>query len=518
MRGRQKNQPSREIVELGDHSGGLRLVAFSDYRSQDIGVLLSELSKVQPAPDLILYAGDDIARFRPHRNRNYFARIARIARHGLCAVAGNDDLPSARELISGKSIFNVHQRPVSVGGYAILGLDGAPLRKGTGIGYLLHPERAIAKHLRLQKLNSDSLQLIVLSHAPPEGILDQAVRFSVNGEARSIGSSALKNFIETNKEVVLVVCGHVHRCGGKHENHNGTTVINAANHDDDKAIARLALIELRPLRPPKIEWRLIRPVAMVPGIGPTSRERLERIGIRTVEELAVSALGDLQAVLPAGLSPGRLRSRAQAIVQGRPVLLRAPELPKGLEIYLDIETDLRQTYIWLIGLCVGQNGRYQSFFAKSPAEEKEILSKFAAFMRRYPDANILTCSGCRFEERVISKRLAAHGLSITICDKMLDLHPVICRCAALPTSSYGVKDMGGFFGYRYKHPGLNGFTIASYYDAYCRGRNQKQRRALAQKMIEYNRDDVRCLPFIVKAIETIFARENVEQVQDVLFD
>ncbi len=57
---------------LGDHSGPLRLVAFSDYRAQDIELFIDELSKLQPRPELILYAGDDIERFRPPNGKNLF--------------------------------------------------------------------------------------------------------------------------------------------------------------------------------------------------------------------------------------------------------------------------------------------------------------------------------------------------------------------------------------------------------------------------------------------------------------
>src|SRR5258708_7871516 len=128
---------------LGQHSGPLRLVAFSDYRVQDIELLIEELSKLQPRPDLILYAGEDIA-----------------------------------------------------------------------------------QHLNTQRQLVSPSHLIVVSHTPPEGILDHAVRFSEDGRPRSIGSRALKKFLKTRKEVVLVVCGHVHRCGGMHQKVSGTTVVN----------------------------------------------------------------------------------------------------------------------------------------------------------------------------------------------------------------------------------------------------------------------------------------------------
>src|SRR5438105_2013716 len=72
------------------HRGdSLRLLAFSDYRVQNIDSLIRFLKAQQP-PDLILYAGDDIRRF--HENgTNFFERLAEMSISGLCAVAGNDD-------------------------------------------------------------------------------------------------------------------------------------------------------------------------------------------------------------------------------------------------------------------------------------------------------------------------------------------------------------------------------------------------------------------------------------------
>jgi predicted RecB family nuclease len=173
-------------------------------------------------------------------------------------------------------------------------------------------------------------------------------------------------------------------------------------------------------------------------------------------------------------------------------------------VFLDVETDLGQSYIWLVGLCAGREGECQSLFAESPAYEKRILLDFLSFMERYPAANILTCSGSRFDERMVRRRLSHYGLSTAVCDRMIDLHRTISRAVALPTSSYRVKEIGTFFGYRYKHSDLDGFRVASLYEGrYQQLRNPQGRRKLALRLREYNEDDVRCLPFILRAIEDL---------------
>src|SRR5208337_4232092 len=70
-------------------SESLRLVVFSDYRVQDISLLLNFVRGLPPAPQLLLYAGDDVERFQ-EGSRNFFEELAATAMHGLCAVIGND--------------------------------------------------------------------------------------------------------------------------------------------------------------------------------------------------------------------------------------------------------------------------------------------------------------------------------------------------------------------------------------------------------------------------------------------
>jgi hypothetical protein len=54
----------RKIVKVPYRGQNLRIVAFSDWRVQEIVALIRFL-RAHKKPDLIVYAGDDIRRFRP---------------------------------------------------------------------------------------------------------------------------------------------------------------------------------------------------------------------------------------------------------------------------------------------------------------------------------------------------------------------------------------------------------------------------------------------------------------------
>jgi len=508
LRARHRTPPPSQSLSMRPHSGSLRLVAFSDYRVQDIGLLIEELSTLQPRPDLILYAGDDIGRFQSASGENLFEVIASRSRHGLCAVPGNDDKPSVRELIRGKSVFNVHLCPAVIGAYAVLGVEGAPYRRDLEKrGYISHSEQEIRKQLTAQEHKVKSKRLIILSHAPPEGVLDQSVRFSPDGRPRSIGSRALKKFLQSSNNVPLVVCGHAHRCGGRNETVGRTLIVNAANHDDEKAVGRFAVIDLASRGRVGVGWRVIRETRVLPGIGPSIGDRLREKGIRRLEELASLSPEDAEVIYPVlrnmGCKPEVICSRARAWVQNRPIVIAKPKFPQRPRVYLDIETDICQSYVWLVG-CVVDDGEYTSFFAESPADEKRILKEFLSFIRHPPGAKILSFSGSRFDERILRQRVLSHGLDTSACDRMVDAYGLIVNVIALPTESLRLKELAAFFGYRYKHPDLDGWAVASLYeDRYQSLTNCALRRKLRRMLIEYNEDDVRCLPHILSAIQAL---------------
>jgi len=234
----------RECAKVSHRGSSLRIVGFSDWRVQGIRGLIRFL-ETQKKPDLILYAGDDIGRFRP-QCENLFEELAGLSRYGLCAVAGNDDAPATRELITGQNVYPVHSRALVLGEFAVVGVEGAPLfandDQHRNKGSLLYPERFLSYLMRKWDCAAfKDKSLIVVSHAPPFGVLDFAVRFG----PRSIGSRPLREFLEASRNAILCVCGHVHRCGGESAKLRRALVVNAASHDRPGDPGRVFIIQIR---------------------------------------------------------------------------------------------------------------------------------------------------------------------------------------------------------------------------------------------------------------------------------
>ena len=55
-----------------------------------------------------------------------------------------------------------------------------------------------------------------------------------------------------------------------------------------------------------------------------------------------------------------------------------------------------------------------------------------------------------------------------------------------------------------RHPGLDGLGVALLYEHnYIRAKNAVRRKAIKRKLLEYNEDDVRSLPFILDAVASL---------------
>jgi Icc-related predicted phosphoesterase len=173
-------------------------------------------------------------------NRNFFEELAKRAKYGLLAVIGNDEGPEARLWIYGENVYDLHGTVFKVGPFLIMGIEGSTDGLGDSGGYL---EGDVKLRLEfVQSMLKQDERLIIVSHAPPRGVLDRALRY---GE-EAIGSLALRDFIEEEKRVFLVICGHVHNCGGRYDRLNNAVIVNVSSHDDPYSRANIALITVEP--------------------------------------------------------------------------------------------------------------------------------------------------------------------------------------------------------------------------------------------------------------------------------
>ena len=61
---------------------------------------------------------------------------------------------------------------------------------------------------------------VLVTHSPPKGVLD------IDAHGKSRGSTTVRDLL-ASKKPALVVCGHIHACGGRTEKVGDTLVVNA---------------------------------------------------------------------------------------------------------------------------------------------------------------------------------------------------------------------------------------------------------------------------------------------------
>ncbi|MGA2663607.1 MAG: TM0106 family RecB-like putative nuclease [Nitrososphaerales archaeon] len=570
----------------------MRVLAFSDYRIQDVDVLLDFVQRMDKKPDLILYGGDDIDRFGPLPNqsirglvnrdrnrmierfrrngrevelakfenelwlfcarkscrdlsdkvrkeieryqelnfgtipeaedylcekvetgkyvvgaihfpsekRNLFALLAEHSTYGLCAVIGNDDCGFTRERITGKNVFDVQKEPHEIGDYVVLGIEGAITDPGDptlGIGLTLYTEGELREYLSRMVERYPDKKLIVLSHCPPNSVLDLAVRFGV----RNIGSKVLREFIESNSDrIPLVVCGHVHLQGGKQHMLGKTLVVNAASHDTNNAPGRISIMELGDDQVTDVVWHQLTELTGIYGIGPARYQKLKDAGISTLDD--VIRAGPECFMLTLGCKPQSAQNyytRAQASHQNKVIVLGRVEPPSDSAIYLDIETDLAQSYVWLVGVLFEKTGELVQLVAEDPKKESLMLKQFVERMSGL-EGMFYTFSGTKFDERVLRSRLVACDLETSALPQFNDVYHQIAEAVAFPMKSYGLKSIASYFGFEYRHPDLDGFAVALEYQI---NYLKNQDKELMRKLLEYNEDDIRSLPWILKRLSAI---------------
>jgi|GEM_PF-664385 len=261
----------------------MRIFAFSDWRVQEPEFAIRMVQKLKP--DLILYAGGQSERFVSSAGENIFEKLANRSVYGLGAVLGADAQAKNRPKIRGENVHELHTTAMQAAGYKCIGVEGGIRRDKSTLGKakdsIHYTEEDITRHLREQAGDTPGERLLVVSHLPPFGCLDQG---SPPNEA-SVGSKALRAFIEAHKPR-LVLCGHVLSQGGKYQYLEDTLVVNISSNAQEESLARATLLILEE---DKIhcetfdEWDFSH--IMLNDIGYNYKQDLESLGVFTIEEL-----------------------------------------------------------------------------------------------------------------------------------------------------------------------------------------------------------------------------------------
>src|SRR5205823_1843095 len=103
------------------------------------------------------------------------------------------------------------------------------------------------------------------------------------------------------------------------------------------------------------------------------------------------------------------------------------------------------------------------FYADTPKREKQILTAMLNFLRARPRVNLISYSGCRMEQRMLTQRLAAYRLPVEVAECISDVYFDIHKCVAFPTQELTLKDVAKHCGFVWRDPDMDGFGAALLY-------------------------------------------------------
>jgi len=415
---------------------------------------------------------------------------------GLAGVLGNDCHPIYTHILRAPGRQNLHESPMTVGDLAILGLQGSP---AGGIGYILSSDEERREHLEAQLATTSDLPCLLVSHTPPEGVLDEARRFGPD----HIGCRVVRDVIEHNPRLVGLVCGHVHREGGKAERLEECLVVNVASHDHEGAPLRYALLRwedgalhldelnLEPITTTRTSW--------IWNIGEVREAKLTASGIGNIGEVVQAQEGVIEAVL--GGPTGRLiRHQARAQMFGHPVVFAREPFPDPL-IYLDVETsDDTKDDPWLIGVLLPDEQEVRQLVELDAARHGDLFTQLGELVDEWPEAPI--ASWTTFDWTSIRKAHERLGLSLPPWMQKacwLDLPAAIRKRLALHSPNYRLKTVGSFLGYPWPPKEVDGAMVGWWYR---RWRDEGIDFDI-EVVKRYNVHDVKAMRFIVEHLTAL---------------
>ena len=221
--------------------------------------------------------------------------------------------------------------------------------------------------------------------------------------------------------------------------------------------------------------------------------RLQKGGVRTIQELARKSVHELQRSVP-DMDPGRLewiRDQAVALKDKRHIVRGRVRLPESrVELYLDIESDPLRDFDYLFGVLIVENNRpaYRAFFADSIDDLPCIWKEFLSFLESYVDAPIFHYGN--FEADVMRRFGELYGWSAFfdagLDDRLVDLLYVMRPAIVFPLAFYSLKDIASYIGFSWRAHDASGANSVLWFEEWLKTKDP----ALKKKILDYNEDDV----------------------------
>lgn len=434
---------------------------------------------------------------------NYLSQLTSKAKYGIVAVAGNNDKEEDQYILNTQGITNLHKMAIDIETFRFIGIEGSISHSRDGIivnnNGLTFPDSSVHLHLE-QQCKGRPRDIVVVSHTPPAGYLDSAIRFG----NYSLGSPALTKFIR-DTQPALVLCGHCHYSGGKTDKIGETLVVNAASDDNNVRYTRIAIIELEKDTSPNIEWPLVNSVYNIPYIAEKRAEKLINAGVVLVDDLFSA---EDSVILAAFNGQKRHLERVRALERGLQnnciqwLQGRSLSIPEKLLFY-DVETGInRPQDAWMISVLSSEDRKLKQWavLKETKRSRKKMYGEFLDFVAQYPDHQLCAWTSSSFDFNAIYVGIQRYSNEFmekwfAYFDSHFDLLKELNSSIVFPLFDRSLKTVASWCGYtdNARTKEMTGLEVGRMYDNYKMNGTDLD----IEKIKEYNRHDVLMMAFIV---------------------
>ena len=258
-------------------------------------------------------------------------------------------------------------------------------------------------------------------------------------------------------------------------------------------------------------------ISLLRGMGEKEIKRYARKGIFSVTQLAHTFRPRRKGKKQLQTTHKRHHAlQALAIRDKKIYIFGTPELKASpVRIYLDMEGDPDEGYVYLIGMIVaqGDSETTHSFWADDKEQEYRIFEEFLAEVGKFENFQVFCYGGY---ERAFLMRMRKQAKRKGPVDKVLkalvNTLSLIYSHIYFPTYSNGLKDIGGCLGCSWTEPDASGIQSVLWRNRWENTRGEEWKRRLTN----YNLEDCAALKRVTGLVSAVTAevRPASGQVQN----
>jgi predicted RecB family nuclease len=231
-------------------------------------------------------------------------------------------------------------------------------------------------------------------------------------------------------------------------------------------------------------------LSLLRGIGEKTVKDYGRRGVFTITQLAHMFRPRRKSTSPHRVVTRRNHALSALALKEKMIYIFAepPTLPSGVSVYVDVESNPEEGYVYLIGMVISgqdQERRY-SFWADGKDQEEAIFDLFLDELERLGEFSLL-CFGV-FEKNFLGrmrKRSSRPELIDRALGSLVNVLSIVYTHFYFPTYSNGLKDIARCLGFEWSDPDASALRSIVWRLRWEATADQ----SLKGRLLEYNLDD-----------------------------